>query len=326
MQKRKGFTLIELLVVIAIIALLIGILLPALGRARQSARQIKDSSQVRGIIQANILWAQNNRDRYPTPNQVEQYENNTGVTTGVSQAQSAQINISRHIYSILLFNGLVTTELLFSPAEQGNFEKYEDYELSQPQEASDPDKAVWDPAFRATPEDTGFGSNAGEPGGASYAHTPLQGARRAQWQNTFKATEPSIGNRGPLDWELQGGSWALAESDFGTGSVTLLAHGGRTSWSGNIGYNDNHVKFETEADPEDLLYTFTQLANNPTQSDNLFVSENDRTQQPTNDGTSSSKTWTISTANNNGLGQNNAWLIMITAANGNGMQATGFCD
>lgn len=57
----RGFTLIELLVVIAIIALLIGILLPSLGSARQTARTLKCGASQRSVAQAVAVYQTNSR-------------------------------------------------------------------------------------------------------------------------------------------------------------------------------------------------------------------------------------------------------------------------
>ncbi len=75
MKKRTGFTLVELLVVVAIIALLVSILLPALGKARESAKRVICGSNIRSMGTGLMIYADSNndylleqfRDTYPNP-------------------------------------------------------------------------------------------------------------------------------------------------------------------------------------------------------------------------------------------------------------------
>ncbi len=86
-SKRRGFTLIEMLVVMAIIAILAGLLLPAVQLARKRARRIECASRVRQIGLGIGLYVDDNSGMMPAADanwstvlapQVDQSGNNPG--------------------------------------------------------------------------------------------------------------------------------------------------------------------------------------------------------------------------------------------------------
>jgi prepilin-type N-terminal cleavage/methylation domain-containing protein/prepilin-type processing-associated H-X9-DG protein len=66
-MRKKGFTLVELLVVIAIIALLMGILMPALARVRMIAYRMICGTNLSGLGKAILLYAGDSKEEFPMP-------------------------------------------------------------------------------------------------------------------------------------------------------------------------------------------------------------------------------------------------------------------
>jgi len=65
-SRRRAFTLVELLVVIGVIAVLIGILLPALSRARAQANRVACLSNIRQLYAGILLYCNDNGGWFPT--------------------------------------------------------------------------------------------------------------------------------------------------------------------------------------------------------------------------------------------------------------------
>lgn len=279
-KRHGGFTAVELMSLVAVVivaAATLAVILTPSHRSRRGYPVVRDSAQIRGIVQAMVIWAGNNAGKYPLPSELD-----PGNAT--LDVQPWEKDTTGHMLSALIWNGNIVPEMCVTPAETNTsrIQRYDWYAYTNPGAAARPADALWDPTFRGTPEDAPIGGvPADAPGHNSYAHHVPIGARRTRWADTFATTEPMFGNRGPTyatdDWAVLpagAGRWPLPQGVLGSGSNTLLIHGGRTTWEGQVGYNDGHVSLETSPAPAGVVYTRTTASGLKSQApDNMFVNE-----------------------------------------------------
>jgi prepilin-type N-terminal cleavage/methylation domain-containing protein/prepilin-type processing-associated H-X9-DG protein len=91
-RPARAFTLVELLVVIGIIAILISVILPALGKVREQSRRTKCLANLHTLGQAIYMYANTNRGRLPNGNPV-------GTTSDYDGTKAVMIELSRSYLS-----------------------------------------------------------------------------------------------------------------------------------------------------------------------------------------------------------------------------------
>lgn len=277
MKRKRGFTLIELLTVMAIIALLVGLLLPALASSRGKTLTLKDQAQLKQIHAGWVAFSRDFDGVLPTPGLINRVTS-PGESALGRGPEDLEANTSGAMYSACIAQQYFMPQILLSPTEAGpSVAVKDDYDWSLYSPIED---VYWDadaagnPPPNALPGYVPFAANlssdnphAGSPiCNTSYAHTPICGERKVnEWRDSMNSKWAVIGNRGVICGDDR-------NKQVYEASVTLEFHGGRKQWVGNIGFNDNHVVLHRTFYPDGMNFLDS---NNLTVPDNLFRNDSE---------------------------------------------------
>ncbi|HNU31365.1 MAG TPA: prepilin-type N-terminal cleavage/methylation domain-containing protein [Sedimentisphaerales bacterium] len=265
-MRRKGFTLVELLVVIAIIALLMGILMPALSRVRQLAFRLTCGTNLSGVGKAMLIYANDYEDELPkaggrssTWGPVNNYQGATRAQAFSLQADGSQgkATISSCFYLLVKY-AEVTPKSFICKGDSGTSEfKLADLGLTGVELID-----LWD-----------FGT----PGANGTAYKSSSYSYHLPFNNPYALTvssEPGFAvaaDRNPFI-----NSPAGAATDFATFKPDMTGYGGTTETAKygnalahqqegqNVMFLDTHVEFEKRSYcsvEDDNIYTSSRYDN-----------------------------------------------------------------
>lgn len=166
-MRRRAFTLIELLVVIAIIALLVGILLPAISTARRSAQLVKSQANLRSLSQVQAMYGLDHMDSFTNPFPLPGFKTGGAMALGWAQARKPGNNFrfefradnrwysemyGFHWYSLTaswLNEADYQSEVQFSPLDATLSTRVQDMWINDPDLTID--ELIWDCSYVLTP-------------------------------------------------------------------------------------------------------------------------------------------------------------------------------